>query len=43
MLTMMKSYATQQTAKITVGDRGQLLPYVMASSAKSVPALSEFN
>ena len=42
-LTMMKSYEAQRTAKITVGDRSQLLPYAMATSAKSAPASAEFN
>lgn len=41
-LTMMKSYEPQRTAKITVGDRAQPLPYAMAISAESVPALAEF-
>lgn len=42
-LTLMKSYETQRTAKITVGDRGQLLPYAMAISAGSAPLSAEFN
>ena len=42
-LTLMKSYETQRTAKITVGDRSQLLPYAMAISAGSVPLSAEFN
>ncbi len=42
-LTMMKSYQTQRTAKITVGDRAQRLPYTMAINAESVSASAEFN
>jgi HSP20 family molecular chaperone IbpA len=42
-LTLMKSYETQRTAKITVGDRGQLLPYAMAINAESAPTSAEFN
>ncbi|MEA5598812.1 hypothetical protein [Rivularia sp. UHCC 0363] len=34
-LTMMKTHESQRTAKITVGARGQLLPYAMATSAES--------
>ncbi len=41
-LTMMKSYEPQRTAKITVGDRAQPLPYAMPISAESVPTLAEF-
>ncbi len=42
-LTLMKSYEAQRIAKITVGDRGQKLPYVMEISAKSALASAEFN
>lgn len=42
-LTMMKSEETQRTARITVGDRGQLLPHAMAISAESVPISVGFN
>lgn len=42
-LTLMKSYETQRTAKITVGDRGQRLPYAMAISAQSAPLSAQFN
>jgi HSP20 family molecular chaperone IbpA len=42
MLTMMKSYEKQRAAKITVGERNQLLPYAMAISAAS-SASAEFN
>ncbi|HEY9629545.1 MAG TPA: Hsp20/alpha crystallin family protein [Coleofasciculaceae cyanobacterium] len=41
MLTLMKSHKTQQTAKITVGDRSQRLPYAMAITATS--ATPEWN
>ena len=37
-LTLMKTYTSQRTAKITVGGRGQRLPYAMAISTES-----EFN
>jgi HSP20 family molecular chaperone IbpA len=40
-LTLMKSHEAQRTAKITVGERGQLLPYAMATSTES--ALAELN
>ncbi|KAM3093847.1 hypothetical protein ACKFKF_28485 [Phormidesmis sp. 146-12] len=42
-LTLMKSHESQRTAKISVGDRGQPLPYVMATSAALVPTLAELN
>jgi len=37
-LTLMKTYTSQRTAKITVGGRGQRLPYAIAISTES-----EFN
>jgi hypothetical protein len=40
-LTMMKLYETPRTAKITVGDRSQPLPYAIAIS--SAAASAEFN
>lgn len=45
MLTMMKSYEKQRTAKISVGDRNQPLPYAMAISSASAlaSASAEFN
>lgn len=42
-VTMMKSYETPRTAKITVGDRSQLLPYAMAVSTESIPASAKSN
>jgi len=41
-LTMMKAHETPRTAKLTVGDRVQPLPYVMASSAAAVPVAAGF-
>ena len=41
-LTMMKSYKPQRTAKITVGDRAQPLPYAMAISTELVLTSTEF-
>lgn len=42
-LILMKSYEAQRTAKITVSDLGQKLPYVMAISANPVSASAELN
>ena len=42
-LTLMKAYETQQTAKLTVGDRAQLLPYATAVSTTAVPVAPELN
>lgn len=42
-LTLMKTYKMQPTAKLTVGDRAQQLPYVVAVNATTVAALAEFH
>lgn len=41
-LTLMKAAATQRTAKLTVGDRAQRLPYVMAVNATTVTVAATF-
>ncbi len=41
-LTLMKAHERQRTAKLTVGDRAQPLPYVMAVNATTVPVLAAF-
>jgi len=42
-ITLMKSYESQRSVKVTVGDRGQQLPYVIAPNTQSVPTLAELN
>lgn len=42
-LTLMKAHAAQRTAKLTVGDRTQRLPYVMAVDATTVPIAAAFH
>ena len=42
-LTLMKAHEAQRTAKLTVGDRAQPLPYAMAVSATAVSVTVAFH